>query len=247
MLLHLGHHLQAQVGAAVQHRQQHALDVQAGVQRLFHPLDGLHQAGHTLQRVILALDGDHHAIRGSEGIDRQQGQTGRTVDQDEVEVLRHGGDGGFQAELTPVHPHQLQLSARQADVAAGNGKVAEIRLFHHVLHLHAAHQHLIDALFLHRHAQAGGGVALGIQVDNQHPLAHIRHEGRQVDRRGGFAHAALLIDDCNGLCHGVITALRYYFDMRNTACTMHALYIIAFLAANVKGERRLRQEIRTPK
>ena len=50
-------------------------------------------------------------------------------------------------------------------------------------------------------AQAAGGIALGVQVHHQHPLAHICQNGREVHRRGGFAHAALLVGNRNRFDH----------------------------------------------
>ena len=44
-------------------------------------------------------------------------------------------------------------------------------------------------------AEASGGVALWIGVDQQHLLAHRGQGGAEVDRRGGLAHPALLVGD----------------------------------------------------
>ena len=44
-------------------------------------------------------------------------------------------------------------------------------------------------------AEAGGGVALGVEVDDQDPVAQLGQGRAQVDRRGGLAHAALLVGD----------------------------------------------------
>jgi hypothetical protein len=39
------------------------------------------------------------------------------------------------------------------------------------------------------------GVALRVQVDDQHPLPELREPGRDVHRRGGLADATLLVRD----------------------------------------------------
>jgi hypothetical protein len=44
-------------------------------------------------------------------------------------------------------------------------------------------------------AETGAGIALRVQIHHQDPLIAGRKGGRQVDRRGGFAHTALLIGD----------------------------------------------------
>ena len=42
-------------------------------------------------------------------------------------------------------------------------------------------------------AETGGGVALGIEIDDQNPLADGRQRRAQIDRGGGLADSALLI------------------------------------------------------
>ena len=61
-----------------------------------------------------------------------------------------------------------------------------------------ADKHLIDGILYLAllHAQAAGGIPLGIDVDGQHLLPQRRQTGAQVDVGGGFPHPALLI--CNG-------------------------------------------------
>jgi hypothetical protein len=46
-----------------------------------------------------------------------------------------------------------------------------------------------------RHVEAGGRVALRVQIDDQHAVAVQRQRDRQVHRRGGLADAALLVRD----------------------------------------------------
>ncbi len=50
-------------------------------------------------------------------------------------------------------------------------------------------------------AEAAAGVALRVHVDEQHALALGGQGSGQVHRRGGLAHAALLIGDCQDATH----------------------------------------------
>src|SRR5699024_3194684 len=50
-------------------------------------------------------------------------------------------------------------------------------------------------------AVAAGGVALGVQVHNEDFFVLGGHTGRQIDRRGAFAHAALLVRNRDDLAH----------------------------------------------
>ena len=43
--------------------------------------------------------------------------------------------------------------------------------------------------------EPGGGVRLGIQIEDEHPRPDRRQRRAEIDRRGGFADAAFLIGD----------------------------------------------------
>ena len=47
---------------------------------------------------------------------------------------------------------------------------------------------------------AGGGVALRIQINQQHTPAFVRQAGGKIDGGGGFAHAAFLVGDGENFC-----------------------------------------------
>ncbi len=49
--------------------------------------------------------------------------------------------------------------------------------------------------------QAGGGIALGVAVHQQRAFLENRQGGRQIDRRGGLADAALLVGYADYPCH----------------------------------------------
>ena len=51
------------------------------------------------------------------------------------------------------------------------------------------------------HAQAGGGVGLGVKVAEQNLFSQLRQSRRQVHRGGGFAHTALLVDNGYDFSH----------------------------------------------
>ncbi len=66
---------------------------------------------------------------------------------------------------------------------------------HGLAQRHLADQHVIGrgVAVAAIDAEAGGGVALRIQIDDQHALADRGECRPEIDRRGGFADAALLV------------------------------------------------------
>jgi hypothetical protein len=51
--------------------------------------------------------------------------------------------------------------------------------------------------------ETGGGVGLGIAIDQENLQALEGEACSQIDGRGGFAHTSLLIDESDDLAHGI--------------------------------------------
>src|SRR5699024_11254661 len=80
-------HLSAELGARLVHRQQNGRDRQFGIEVLLDELDVLHQLTQTLERIVFALDGDEDLACGDEGVDGEQAETRRAVDDDVVDSI----------------------------------------------------------------------------------------------------------------------------------------------------------------
>lgn len=69
MLLQLRGDIVGQADARIVHGPQQTLDLQRRVEQLADALDAVHQVGQPLQRVVLALHGDDHAVGGGQRVD----------------------------------------------------------------------------------------------------------------------------------------------------------------------------------
>jgi hypothetical protein len=83
-----------------------------------------------------------------------------------------------------------------------------------------ADQHFISTQ-LHaplRDAVAGGGVALRVQIHDQHLFAQRRNARRQVYGGGRLTDAAFLVCNCNYFCHARFLPLRktYLFHVEHS-------------------------------
>ena len=198
---HLLCHLIGEIRAAVVHRQQHAEHADAWVQP---PLDGAqrgHQVAQALQREIFALHGDQHAVRRAQGVERQQLQRGRAVDEDIVVFVLELLQRVFQTEFALLQLDQLHARARE--VGAGGDDVAEVGVDDGFFRGNLPDDHLIGAVrrVFFVHAEARGGVCLRVKIAEQNAGTGGGQRRGEVDGGGGFPDAALLIDDCNDPCH----------------------------------------------
>ncbi len=106
------------------------------------------------------------------------------------------GEGLLQATLAGDHAHELDLGAGQVD---GGGHHPESG------QLLARRHHVGEGLTLHQHvvrrghaavvvdAEGGRGVALGVEVDDEHALPELRQGGGHIDRGRRLADPALLV------------------------------------------------------
>uniref|UniRef100_A0A183BUV4 LigA n=1 Tax=Globodera pallida TaxID=36090 RepID=A0A183BUV4_GLOPA len=191
-------HLIGQAIAAIIHGEHHAEDRQAGIEATADALDRAEQLAEPFEREELALERHEQRVRGNHGVDRQQPERRRAIDQDHVPALRIvAGDRRIEAVGARIELDQLDLRARQIlrrrhDVEPGDlggrGDIDEIDI--------GDEQIIARMLALGPgDAEAGRGIALRIEIDQQDALAGRGERGADIDRRGGLTHPALLIGD----------------------------------------------------
>ena len=86
-LPHVGRDLLAQVRPLVEHRQQHAFDVERGVERRAHAAHRADEIGEPFEREVFAVQRNQHRVGGDERVEREQSERRRAVDEDVVEVV----------------------------------------------------------------------------------------------------------------------------------------------------------------
>ena len=200
--LDLLRHLEGEVGPAIVHGQQQPLQGDGGVQPPLHDADGGQQVAEAFQGIVFALDRHQHGIRRAQAVEGEQFQGGGAVNEDEVIVCLHLGQGVLQPILPAVQGDHLHRSPGQPFV--GRQHIAVLGVDDGVLHRCAADENVVNG-GKHRpliHAKARGGVALGVKVAHQDLCPGLLQAGGQVHAAGGFPHPAFLVDKGDGFGHG---------------------------------------------
>ena len=155
---------------------------------------------YALEGVVLALDRDQDLLRRDQRVQGEQAQRRGAVQEDVVDVVvaeiapeRLGqpgfpGDGG----------DQLDLGRGQVDRGRQHPEVVRLgRELHVVGDGRPLDQHLVSARRTRFmiDPEGGRGVALRVEVHDQHPLVTQRQCRRDVHRGRGLADPALLIGD----------------------------------------------------
>ena len=126
MLAHFGGDLTGDARAPVEHRDEHAEDLQLGIETLAHQGDGVEELGEPLEGVVLGLYRDEHLARRHEGVHGENAERRRAVDEDELVVVELSVEGLSEDDVAAVDVDQLghgagEVGARRDEVEPGHG------------------------------------------------------------------------------------------------------------------------------
>ncbi len=198
-------HLRLQRDAGIEHHPQDADHLELRVDVGVHLLDRVHQVAQAFEREVLALHRHHHAMGAGQAVEGEQAEAGRAVDEDEVVGFVDRGEGAAKAPVAALDADQLHLRAGELAVGADNVVAALRARPLRLVDRGAFQQDVVDAGIEGAlvDPRAHGGIALGIEVDHQHPASEPSQSGRQVDGGRGLADAALLVGDAEDAAHRV--------------------------------------------
>ena len=195
-------HFHGQTAAVVEHGAHDAEDVELGIDGLADFAHGGDEVGDAFEGVVFAHHRHDDAVGGDKAVEGEQGEGGRAVDENVVVVVGHFGQGVFQAHFAGDFLHEFHFRARQRAVGGQDAVAAGGAFGHGFAHGGFAEQDVVDAFgdggFVD--AAAGGGVALRVEINDEHAHVFRRERGGEVDGGGGFAHAAFLVGDGDDVC-----------------------------------------------
>ena len=167
---------------------------------LLHRLQQLRQA---FEREELALQRHQDRIRRRHRVDGEKIERRRTIDQ-HIGVIGVRRDVGVQRRDRIAQPERAVARRSQFELEAGeiHGRGRDMQPRHRGRHHRVAQRRFADQHVIGRavavaaiDAEAGRGVALRIEIDDQHALADRGQRGAEIDRGGGLADAALLVGE----------------------------------------------------
>ena len=122
---HVGRDLLAEIRALVEHREQHAFDVERRVERGAHAAHRADEIGEPFEREVFAVQRNQHGVGGDERVQRQQAERRRTVDEDVVVVVAHRAKQRRAAALRARGSvHQFDLGA--GEIAIGGDQLEPV-------------------------------------------------------------------------------------------------------------------------
>ncbi len=204
ILLRLVSHLLREIEPRVVHREQHAVDRERGIEVPLHEFDGIEELRETLERVVLALDRNQHAVGRRQHVECEEAERGWTIDHHVLILLAEIPQGPSHHRLARLLVDELDLGTDQVlrgrdDVEVGKVHVGEPRIGEGTAIEQRVVQGVADAVALD--ADAARRVRLRISVDQQRLTLGGGERRGEVHCRRRLSDAALLVGDCDDARH----------------------------------------------
>src|SRR6266540_7356445 len=167
--LHLALDLGSEAGPAIEHRQDYAFDLQPRVELLPDQSNSTKNVSQPFHRVVLALERHKGSVRGCQGIQGQQAERRRAVDDDEIVAVPDRRQCLLEPPLALVRRHELDLGPYEVYIGRHELEEPHFRPDSSVLYADVLEKNVIDGS-LERSlvdSEASGRIALGIKVDEE--------------------------------------------------------------------------------
>ena len=180
-------------------------------------VDGVHEFGDAFEGEELALDGDEDGIGGDQGVEGQEVEGGRAVDDDEAVIVADFGDAFAEAEFAVGHVDEFEVGADEVFVGGDEGEAFEFGGDDGVGRRGVAQEDVVDAgpLAVFGDAEAGGGIALGVGIDDEDTEVIGGQGGGQVDGGRGFTDPAFLVGNREYRAQAAILARVFHVKQTN--------------------------------
>jgi hypothetical protein len=141
------------------------------------------------------VERNHHCVGGHEGIEREQAERRRAVDEDELESIAQRGQHASQPAFTFGERHELDLRACELAIRGNQREPLDRRVEDKGVRRSVRQQRLVYGPAgrpLPFQPDAAREVSLGVNVHEQHAMPRQGEGRRHVDGRGRLPDATLL-------------------------------------------------------
>ena len=174
----------------------------AGIEPGLDELDRAEQLRQPLERVVLGLHRNDHAVGGGERVHGQRPVRGRAVEEDVAVAVAGSRERALEVALAVRVVGELDRGAGEGGLRGHELEVPEPRRPGDLGDRRTVEQ-VVARRPVRLLAQTGRGVRLRVEIDEQRPLARLGEAGGEIDGGRRLADAALLVRDrVDGAGHG---------------------------------------------
>ena len=159
-------HLLRQVGAIIKHGQHHAFNRQVWIEAGTNPLHRVEQLGDSFERKIFRLHRNQHRIRRDQRIQREQIQSGRTIQYNKLIAITNRRECILQPKFPALSVDQLDICADEILMRRNDPQLFERSFLQRLFRVGCAHEQMVcaDSFRIFDQPQAAGGIRLRIAV-----------------------------------------------------------------------------------
>ena len=187
--------LVGQTQTCVVHGEQEAFDLKTGIEPAFDDADSVEELADAFEGEIFGLYGYYHRVGGRKGIDGDESERGRAVDDYEIVLVLYRREHGFEHTLAVWLADEFDFRTGEIDARTDEKQsvhtCGDFRPFERVS---------VDHTFINRGGHctgvdsvSRGRIGLRVGIDNQYLFTFGGERGCQVDCSCGFAYATFLI------------------------------------------------------
>lgn len=232
----IGSDLARESRSLVIHSEDDALDGEGRIERSANTHQGIEQLGNAFESKVFALDGNQHRVAGNQGIQRDEVESGRTIDDDEAILRAELVDDVFEAILATIGAGELEGSSGEVFVRWNDIQALNLGFSDDPAEILAENEAVIKRtagrIFLE--AEAGSTVRLRIRIDEKGWLFARCDGSGKVDCRGGLAYAAFLIGHSD-YARQINSSVEMMLRRGNVAERRHCVQEIFAMGADFPG------------
>lgn len=190
-------------GAFVKHREKNSFDFEARIECAANAHKGVKEFGHAFEGEIFALNRDHDSVGGDESIESEEVEGGRAVENDEFVAILDLVEEGLELVFAIFCENEFHGSAGQIFVGGDDIQALDLRLLDDFLERLVEDEAVVEgsAGRVFGKADGGGGVGLGVAVDEEGGLIGSGETGSEIDGGGSLADSAFLIGHRDNASH----------------------------------------------
>src|SRR5207253_2963747 len=188
-------HIPRQRCTCVKLRHKDASDLELRVEVRAHELVRVEEVPEALEREVFALSRDQHLGGGGQGVEGEQPERGRAVDDDQLYAFRRRGQRLAETRFALAHRSERDLGPGQVDLGRNQLQPWHAGRHRCFRNCALAGEQVIYGQPCTRRVEAEprGGVGLWIEVHQQDGVPELGQGGAEVDGGGGLAYPALLV------------------------------------------------------
>jgi len=199
----IGGYLAGESGALIEHGEKNSFDFEARIESAANAHEGVEEFGDAFESELFALDGNHDGVGGDEGVEGKEVESGRAIENDEFVAIVDLAEEGLKLVFAIFGENELDGSASEVFVGGDDIQAVDLGLLDDFLEGFVENEAVVESAAgrVLGKTDGGGGVGLGVAIDEEGGLIGSGEASGKIDGGRGFADSAFLIGHSNNASH----------------------------------------------